>query len=510
MSAYVASAPAVRHRPAADHVPRRGLPRRPASTTRRAAEGRGRSAEGQDRADPGRRGQAGRQEATTQGPRHQGGEEAREEVGARRQAPAPQAGRVTERLPDPALVVLVGASGSGKSTWAEGRLPARGDRLLRRPARRGGQWAARPRRLHRRVRAARDRRRGAARARPDHGRRHPRAGRGPPDGVAGGGAGRSLPAVAVLFPTPDAECRRRNAERDRPVPAPVLAGQLKRMRSVADELAAEGWDVVHQAAPEGRAPEAVAGDRLGHTTAPSAERRTSQGLEIVLQVSRFPWGEDPAAWLREVALAADAAGFAGVALMDHLVQIPQVGPGLGADPRALGHPRHARRARHRARLGTLVHPGDLPPGRGHRQGRRHARRAQRRPGLRRDRRRAGGSASTPVTASPSRPTASGSTCSRRRSRPCARCGAAGTKAYAGDAGEPARDHVVPAARRADPGHRRRRRGEAHAPDRRPAGRRDQRAVRPEQLDRKIAVLHEHCRPSAGTRPRSRSRCSTCR
>ncbi len=25
------------------------------------------------------------------------------------------------RLPDPALVVLVGASGSGKSTWAAGR-----------------------------------------------------------------------------------------------------------------------------------------------------------------------------------------------------------------------------------------------------------------------------------------------------------------------------------------------------------------------------------------------------
>ena len=45
----------------------------------------------------------------------------------------------------------------------------------------------------------------------------------------------------------------------------------------------------------------------------------------MLQVSRFPWGEDPLGWLRDVALAADEAGFAGIALMDHLIQIPQVG-----------------------------------------------------------------------------------------------------------------------------------------------------------------------------------------
>ena len=45
---------------------------------------------------------------------------------------------------------------------------------------------------------------------------------------------------------------------------------------------------------------------------------------MVLQLSRFPWGEDPGAWVREMALAADEAGFAGIALMDHLIQIPQV------------------------------------------------------------------------------------------------------------------------------------------------------------------------------------------
>ncbi len=45
----------------------------------------------------------------------------------------------------------------------------------------------------------------------------------------------------------------------------------------------------------------------------------------MLQVSRFPWHTDPMAWLAEMALAADEAGFAGLALMDHLIQIPQVG-----------------------------------------------------------------------------------------------------------------------------------------------------------------------------------------
>ena len=73
--------------------------------------------------------------------------------GVRGAAPRPGPGRPGRRRP-----------GSGKSTWADGALPARGDRLLRRAARRGRQRPARPRRLGRRVRAARADRRRAARA----------------------------------------------------------------------------------------------------------------------------------------------------------------------------------------------------------------------------------------------------------------------------------------------------------------------------------------------------------
>ena len=181
------------------------------------------------------------------------------------------------------------------------------------------------------------------------------------------GRAHGLPCVAVVLDTPGAVCRDRNARRDRPVPAKVLAQQLARMPRVAEDVAEEGWDVVlhvdGSGADTGPAPtgHATAADvpGAGGTSAaagPVGTRRTGapasepvvpgtvtatasawhrgsrtvrpgarEGLpELVLQVSRFPWGQDPAGWLRAVALAADEAGFAGLALMDHLVQIPQV------------------------------------------------------------------------------------------------------------------------------------------------------------------------------------------
>jgi alkanesulfonate monooxygenase SsuD/methylene tetrahydromethanopterin reductase-like flavin-dependent oxidoreductase (luciferase family)/predicted kinase len=222
-------------------------------------------------------------------------------------------------LPDPAVVVLVGPSGSGKSTWAAQRY--RREEIVSSDALRGVVGSG-PHDLDatvdafdllEKVVAARtgrrlttvvdtlgtdeDRRRGwLARAREI-----------------------GLPAVVVVMDTPDAECRRRNAARDRPVPAPTLANQLKRHRALVPQLELEGWDVVHTVTTDEAAPDA--------TPAPvvdSAARRNSQGLKVVLQVSRFPWGEDPLAWLTAVARAADEAGFAGLSVMDHLIQIPQV------------------------------------------------------------------------------------------------------------------------------------------------------------------------------------------
>ncbi|MGH3348937.1 MAG: LLM class flavin-dependent oxidoreductase, partial [Nocardioides sp.] len=225
------------------------------------------------------------------------------------------------RLPDPALVVLVGASGSGKSTWATERY--RSEEVVSSDALRGVVGSG-PHDLDASTEAfalletivAARLGRGLTTVVDTLGT-DPERRRGWRAVAAAAG----LPAVLVVLDTPEAECRRRNAARDRPVPAPVLAGQLRTVRDLRSELDAEAWDlVVHVddlAPPEPDAPEAA--------PVATEDRTNSLGVKVMLQVSRFPWGEDPRAWLTDVARAADEAGFAGLALMDHLIQIPQVG-----------------------------------------------------------------------------------------------------------------------------------------------------------------------------------------
>jgi alkanesulfonate monooxygenase SsuD/methylene tetrahydromethanopterin reductase-like flavin-dependent oxidoreductase (luciferase family)/predicted kinase len=157
-----------------------------------------------------------------------------------------------------------------------------------------------------------------------------------------------LPAVAVVVDTAAALCRARNTERDRPVPAPVLAGQLRRMRTVVAELESEGWDVVdvvtEDAAPESRPVPAPAAVRRGPLSG------------VLLQVSAFPWGEDPSAWLCGVALRAAEVGFTGLSLMGHLVQIPQVGRAWDPIPEPWVTLGHLAALDTDLRLGTLVSP----------------------------------------------------------------------------------------------------------------------------------------------------------
>jgi alkanesulfonate monooxygenase SsuD/methylene tetrahydromethanopterin reductase-like flavin-dependent oxidoreductase (luciferase family) len=124
--------------------------------------------------------------------------------------------------------------------------------------------------------------------------------------------------VAIVLDVAASVTRERNRARDRPVPADVLAAQFRRAGQALGELEGEGWDriVVVRA---GETPLAGPADR------PAQEDVPVGGLDFVLQLSRFGWDdEDPAGWLRGMALAAAEAGFAGLALMDHLIQIPQV------------------------------------------------------------------------------------------------------------------------------------------------------------------------------------------
>jgi len=129
-----------------------------------------------------------------------------------------------------------------------------------------------------------------------------------------------LPAVLVIMNTAGTLCRERNRERDRPVPAPVLTDQLRKIKRLLDTAPDEGWDQTLIIEQHSAAAAPI-------DTQPSADH--DHGLHtrprLILQVSRFPWPEeDPAGWLRDLALAADEIGFDGLALMDHLIQIPQV------------------------------------------------------------------------------------------------------------------------------------------------------------------------------------------
>jgi alkanesulfonate monooxygenase SsuD/methylene tetrahydromethanopterin reductase-like flavin-dependent oxidoreductase (luciferase family)/predicted kinase len=227
-------------------------------------------------------------------------------------------------LPDPALVVLVGPSGSGKSVWAAEHYGPHevvsSDRL--RAVVGSGEHDLEASddafALLDQIVAARLRR--GLTAVVDTLGLDPARRRSYLTLARNSG----MPAVAVLLDTDPAECRRRNRARDQGVPAAALDGQLRRMRTAMAEIGGEGWDLVTtgaQAQPE-------ASHSPGARKAASEQRERPVEMGLVLQLSRFGWDEDPAGpahWLAAVAHAAAGAGLQGIALMDHLIQIPQVG-----------------------------------------------------------------------------------------------------------------------------------------------------------------------------------------
>jgi alkanesulfonate monooxygenase SsuD/methylene tetrahydromethanopterin reductase-like flavin-dependent oxidoreductase (luciferase family) len=142
----------------------------------------------------------------------------------------------------------------------------------------------------------------------------------------------------------------------------VLDGQLNRMRAALTEIPGEGWDLVVTAGTAQPEPS----HSPGATNAASEQRRRPVQLSLVLQISRFPWGTDPAGparWLASIARAAAEAGLQGIALMDHLIQIPQVGRSWEPIPEPWVTLGMIAGLEPGLRLGTLVTPVTFrPPG----------------------------------------------------------------------------------------------------------------------------------------------------
>jgi len=130
-----------------------------------------------------------------------------------------------------------------------------------------------------------------------------------------------LPAVLVILDTDPSTCRARNAARDRRVPAAVLDQQLRQVANVIEQAPSEGWDAILHVRQSVPAPTPVP---VPPARPPEAGQPPAR-LRVMLQISRFPADVDLTRWLTDLAATADQIGFDGIALMDHLIQIPQVG-----------------------------------------------------------------------------------------------------------------------------------------------------------------------------------------
>lgn len=160
----------------------------------------------------------------------------------------------------------------------------------------------------------------------------------------------AMPAHAIVFDTPDAVCRERNAARARPIPKSALDRQLARFKRVAPQLAQEAFDGVHEQRPVAVVTPSVArvSERAAGTTVKAAHT-------FGLVVSRFDWGDaDLAKTLTSIARRAEDAGFRDIWLMDHFRQIGAVGRPWEDLPEAYVTLGHVAGVTSRIRLGALV------------------------------------------------------------------------------------------------------------------------------------------------------------
>jgi F420-dependent oxidoreductase-like protein len=164
-----------------------------------------------------------------------------------------------------------------------------------------------------------------------------------------------VPAHAVVFDTTPDVCRARIKARGMPqVPAKVFTKQLADLEQVRAAIVDEGFDGVHAPDDDVRF---VTPDALNAPGAAARQREEPMTLTFGLQIPNFTWSGGPeqlGANLAAIGRAADEAGFESVWVMDHFLQIPQVGrewQEMLDSYTALGF---LAAATERVKLGTLV------------------------------------------------------------------------------------------------------------------------------------------------------------
>lgn len=135
--------------------------------------------------------------------------------------------------------------------------------------------------------------------------------------------------VAVVFDTAADECRARNRRRARPVPPKVLSTQLQGWAVTLQRVAEEPFDAVHviSGAVDVGARIVPAGWERASAAA-ARQREEPLAMKFGLQIPRFAFDGGPGELghhLEEVARRAEDAGFSSLWVMDHFLQIPQVG-----------------------------------------------------------------------------------------------------------------------------------------------------------------------------------------
>lgn len=251
------------------------------------------------------------------------------------------------RLPAPCVVVLVGASGSGKTTWAREHFASNevvssdalraavgideddmaassvafelletivGERIRRNLTTVIDTTGLEPGRRQAWVDAAHD-------------------------------AG--LPVYAILFDTDLETIDPANRRRTHPVPKSVLRKQLSRFAQASDEVEHEAFDGIHHRRPVRAVTSTLA--------APETVKAPDSGHTFGLLVSRFDWAtEELGHQVERIARRAEDAGFTDLWVMDHFRQIRGIGRPWEDIPEAFTALAYVAGVTTNIRLGTLV------------------------------------------------------------------------------------------------------------------------------------------------------------